>query len=228
MRKLIPIVLSVALVLALGTGLAVASPDGVGHPSAKATAKVGDLYHINETTAPDWVTVLNNTIKTPNQKALFIDVSLECGLYTLTKVKSKNAVEDTSTSMAAILVRVLVDDNEAYPGEVVFARRSQTMTAKFQGIIQGCLELNGNGGVVINQSCVENETLELILDTMSANSFNFVADNFTSGVHNVKVQVKIETSADIEDKTEAFANVGLGSVTVEEVRLIKDEDIWLE
>jgi hypothetical protein len=227
MRKLLPIVLSVALVLALGTGLAVASTDYPGHPSAKATAKVGDLYHINETTAPDWVTVLNNTIKTPNQKALFIDVSLECGLYTLTQVKSKNAVPDTSTSMASILVRVLVDNEVAYPGNVTFARRSQTMTAVFQGIIQGCLECE-DGVCVINQSCVQNETLELILDTMSANSFNFIADNFTAGVHNVKVQVKIVTSADIPDKTEAFANIGLGSVTIEEVRLIRGEDIWLE
>jgi hypothetical protein len=64
-------------------------------------------------TAGTWQTILSNAIKTPNQKDLFVDVSLEVGLLTDTLVRSKNNVADTSMAAAGVEVRVLIDDREA-------------------------------------------------------------------------------------------------------------------
>jgi hypothetical protein len=112
MKKVLSIVVAIAL---LGTlsGLAVASS---GHPSAKTTAECSRTTLIGQTGAADtgWIPVLWNTIKTPNQKDLFIDVSLVSGLYTQTHVKSKrNSADDedwdTSKAKAQIDVRVVID-----------------------------------------------------------------------------------------------------------------------
>jgi len=178
-----------------------------------------------------WDTILEQDIKTPNQKDLFIDVSLECGLYTQTHVKSKGGNKDTATAEAMVKVRVLVDGDEAYPGKVVFNYREQTLSAKFMGIFTGeCLDVDPvNHTVTINYTCLEPEELNLTLDTMSANSFNFIMDDLTSGVHTVEVQAMIDTTAVAGAGTaEAWATIGRGSVTIELVRMIKGEDILLE
>jgi hypothetical protein len=211
MRKSILIALAVAMVVALGATAAVVGSEG--QPASKATAVVGDVS-ILDSGDMGWTTILDNTIKTGGQKDLFIDVSLECGLYTKTKVKSKGNVADTSTANAVVKVKVLVDTEEAYPGEVVFCSREQELTAEFAGYF--------NGETTVN------ETLELVLDTMTANSFNFIIDDLDSGEHEVEVQAMIDVSEAVADKTEAYATIGNGSVTIEEVRMIQDEDILLE
>src|SRR5688572_25038836 len=111
-----------ALSFAAGTAL------GQSQPSSKATAKVGDINVLSEISSPEsnrigsWQTVLKNTLKTPNQKDLFIGVSMEVGLLTNTSVRSKLGVNDTSKADASVEVRVLIDGNEALPGVVVFGR----------------------------------------------------------------------------------------------------------
>ena len=222
MKKLVAvsIVLAILVALAVGVGSATASI-----PSAKATANVGSINWLDLEEHAEAV-ILQAKIKTPNEKDLFIGVSLESGLYTDTLVKSKLGVTDTSVAKAEIDVRVLVDDVEAYPGSVVFNMREQTLTAKFEGMIAACLSIDDLGNIVLDEDCVTPEELELILDTMSANSFNFILDNVPQGVHTVKVLAKIDTtgSAQLGSFT-ANATIGKGSVTVEEVRLIKDDPI---
>lgn len=281
----------------------------VGHPSAKATVKVGNIAII-DAKEMGWTTILSNTIKTANKKDLFIDVSLECGLYTDTKVDSLGGIEDRAEAEAAVQVRVLVDGVEALPGVINFARRSQILIAEFQGLLTDedgnvCLSVDANDPnlpITIDEDCLRPEILELILDTMTANSFNFIFPDVNSGVRTIEVQAKIDTftestldsgakvkdsgdgsddfiigddtltvdregkfevdqeividdehfivigidgkdlelnhaaAFDHSDRTriyivagaEANATIGKGSVTVEEVRLIKDEDIVLE
>ena len=196
-------------------------------PSAKATAKVGDI-NIIDATDLGWKTIMKNTIKTANQKDLFIDVSLECGLYTHTLVKSKGGVKDTSSAEAKIKVRVKIDDELAYPGNVVFAERYQELSATLEGQIAECLTVDVDGNVTLDDECVTPEEIELILDTMNANSFNFILDDLSAGDHVIKVQAKITSDTDVDTgAANAWATIGKGSVTVEEVRLIKDEDIEL-
>lgn len=200
-------------------------------PSAKVTAKTSNLTLIPETTGTsDWQTVLANNIKTANQKDLFITASLEVGLYTQTLVNSKNMTKDTSTAKAEIQVQVLVDNKPAEPGAVVYASREQTLSATLEGAISGCLSvvtnLDGSLSIVVDPNCVTPETIELILKTMNAASFSFVAADVPQGVHTISVQARIttNTSAQLGSAT-ANALVGKGTVTVESVRLIKGEDV---
>lgn len=205
--------------------LGLASTSAVAQ-SAKATAKVGDVNVLNQTTL-GWTTILSNTIKTANQKDLFIDVSLETGLYTQTEVKSKGN-KDTSSAGATIKVQVLVDGVPAYPGEVVFDARMQTLSATLGGILENCTDSNGDGDIDLNDCTLAPEEIELILDTMAAHSFNFIMDDLRPGEHSVEVQAMIATSSSSgAGSASANATIGNGSVTVEEVRLIKDEDIQL-
>jgi hypothetical protein len=221
MRKIIVIVLAVVLVLTLGAGAVWASN---GMPASKATAKVGDISWIEVTDT--WTPILTQDIKMPNQKDLFIDVSLQCGLYTQTHVKSKGGNKDTSTAEATITVQVLVDGTPAEPGEVVFSRRYQELSAWLQGQIP--LEWDGTK-YVIAEGELTPEEIELILDTMDAHSFNFVMADLTSGVHTVEVQAMIETATSKQEGTaSASATIGKGSVTIEQVRMIKYPDIVVE
>jgi hypothetical protein len=200
-----------------------------GQPSAKATCQVADITLIQDTNQQDWTTILSNTIKTANSKDLFIDASLECGLYTQTLVRSKNGVKDTSIATATIKVRVLIDGVEAYPGEVVFGRRQQTLSATLEGMIAGCLTVGDNNNIILDENCVTPEEIELILETMDAAAFNFVMDDLSAGVHEIQVQAMIDTSTSSNTGTaQALATIGKGSVTIEEVRMIKNEDILLD
>ena len=226
MKKLIPIVMAVALVLALGTGIAVANNDGQGHPSAKATAQIAVLNVLSEAQTasdddPDWdaqldwtlaTNILTQTIKTPNQKDLLIDVSLQSGLYTETNVKSKGGNKDTSAAVAAVLLRVEVDDAVAYPGMIIFNARAQVLSATLQGILAD--------GVVDDY-----EEIGLIIGTLSVNSFNFIVADLDAGVHTVEVSALLVTfAASQAGSAKAKAVIGLGSVTIEEVRMIQGED----
>lgn len=240
-----------------------------GHPSAKATAKLGYIA-VLERESWGWHTILANGLKTASFKDLFVDVSLECGLYTRTQVASFRENDDddfedlppnTSQAVAdaAVKVRVLVDGVPVYPahpggaGGVTFCRRSQTLKAQFQGLLtnaagQTCLRtvevIPGSPGVppvfttTIDPTCLRPEVLELILDTMNANSYRFVVPDLPSGFHWVEVQARIDARTETNDpgcdpmvttcpEAEANATIGHGSVTIEEVRMIKGEDFQL-
>jgi hypothetical protein len=70
----------------------------------------------------EWTTILSNNLKTANQKDLFVDVSLECGLYTSTKVASSGKT-DTSVADAGVQVQVLVDGSRFYTSFLVLLYR---------------------------------------------------------------------------------------------------------
>ena len=208
-------------------------------PSSKVTAKTANLTLLPATTTQgQWQTVLANSIKLANNKDLFVSAAFEIGLYTDTLVRSKLMVSDTSTATARVKVRVVLDLNTPAarviePGEVVYGRRSQTLSATLEGAIAGCLSivtnLNGSLSIVLDEACVQPEVIDLILDTMDAASFNFVAVDVPVGVHTVSVQAQIDTSGTVQNGTfEARALVGKGAVTVESVRLIKDPNVVLD
>jgi len=78
-------------------------------------------------------------------------------------------------------------------------------------------------------TCADPEELQLILKTLNANSFNFVAKDLQQGVYTLVVEAK--TSATVGgllvggalNKTNAF--IGAGSVAIESVRMIKGEQV---
>lgn len=246
-RGLFRTVCMVALPLGAIVALTYADPNN-GGPSAKVTAVVGGINLLTASAdgaqgATPWITVMENTLHTSSQKDLFIDVSLEVGLYTNTFVadsggggggngNGNGGGNSSSTASAAVKVKVLVDGVEAMPGEVVFGSRTQTLEANFEGFIADCLFIDPDTGEIeLDEECVEPETLRLILDTMHAASFNFLVVDPGVGMHTIRVlcQSVITTAVEGNDSNtaEASALVGKGSVTVEKVRLAQGEDIEL-
>lgn len=205
-------------------------------PSAKATFAYSPLMRLNGHN--EWQTVLKQQIKMANQKDLFLNASLQCGLVTDTTVKSMNGSLDTAEARGTIRVRVKITDpggavsyaeptsgldaTGAQTAGVVFCDRIQTLAAKFSGL--NCTADLTTGAV----TCANPEELQLILKTLNANAFNFVAPDLVSGVHTVEVQAKssVATSTSGSNGSLASANafVGAGSVAVEAVRMIKGND----
>ena len=173
-----------------------------------------------------WATVLEQSIKTANSWDLVVVPSFEVGLLTSTSVSSKNMITDTTTASASVKVRVLVDGKEIAPGEVVYGKRTQTLSAQLEGAIANCLSVitNTYGSLVISldTNCVAPETISLLQDSMSANSFTFAAPNQSTGVHLIQVQAQISAVGNNQNGNfGAAALLGKGTLTVESSRTVK-------
>ncbi len=222
--------------------------------SAKQTVQVSRVTLIEQTTTTGgWTTILGNAdptaanavrIHTSQQKDLILVSSIECGLLTKTRTKSSGGNADTETATATVKLRILVDPGPggafvaatriAEPGSdptpdasddtgINYCHRKQQLTAKLQGIITGACFPGGVFDPTV-PGCLLDEEIELLLETLEASSFSFVLDDLGAGVHNIIVQAKIDTSASSAD-SEAKGLVGRGALTVEEVRLVKNQGI---
>lgn len=81
---------------------------------------------------------------------------------------------------------------------------------------------------MIDPDCVQPEEVQLILETMNANSFNFVMADLLPGVQLIEVQARLNLGASAQaGSARARALIGNGSMTVESVRMIRNEDIEL-
>ena len=221
MRKLFFVALVAVLSLTLGFGVAFAA-------NSKFSAHVKDLVIVEDATSQAWTTVLNAAIKTPNKKDLLIGASFETGIYTRTKVKGKSGDPLTASAEGNLQVRILIDGvaTKVLPKAVTYDYRKQTLNAVLGGVIEQCTctvnPLTGTCTIIVDDNCdVTDEEIELILDTMAAHHFNFVARDLESGDHTVEVQVSISSSTN-GDAT-ATVTVGNGSLTVEEVRAINQD-----
>jgi hypothetical protein len=197
--------------------------------SAKVTIQTSYINVVGPVTntPTDWQTVLEQDIKMANNHDLLMNAGFEVGLYTQTTVSSKLMVSDTSTATASVKIRALVDGVEASPGEVVYGKRTQTLTATLEGAIASCLGIvtNSAGGlqIVLDTNCVLPEVIGLIQDTVSANSFSFASPNLSSGFHNIKIQAKLDFQGSSQNGTfSAAALLGKGTLIAESVRLTKD------
>lgn len=231
-KSLLTISLVCVLTICLGSLPAFAQ----GVPKAKSAVQVGNAVVTANCKAedpePQWNNVYTATMKTPAQKDLIMGVSLETLLTTYTAVGSLKGKLSKATAEAYLKVRVLVDGDEAYPGPVMFDRRLQELTAVFNGV---CTDANGDG-IVQYTECDDPESVSLLLDTTQAHHFNFALDDVGVGVHDITVQACYGILVDLvpcDDPScfasgEAGALLGNGSLTVEEVRLVKDADIVVE
>lgn len=226
--------------LCLLSAIALTAPASLSAASTDASAKVtiqtsylnvlGPITASTATTtniSSGWQTVLEQDLKSANNHDLMIGAYFETGLLTSTTVNSKNMVPDTSTATANIKVRVLVDGMEAAPGEVVFGRRTQQLSATLEGAIAGCLSIvtNSAGGlqIVLDTNCVAPETISLLEDTGAANAFMFNMPGVLAGEHNIQVQAKIDAMGDNQTGTFTAAGyLGKGTLTVTSVRLAQE------
>jgi hypothetical protein len=251
-------IVSITSIVGLALVVAVVTAAAQSQPAAKATAAVTELValetvkttNLEGAVSGPWTTILTQEIKMANQKDLFITPSLECGNYTDTTVRSKDAVLDSSTAVSAVRVRVVLDpatlgagagpgpdgayalpDNgSAFEGSlgsgvhgagVTYCGRLQTLSATLQGI------LSCPAGAAVPTGCTTTpEDISVLLNTLTANAFNFVASDLSPGVHVVEVQVLgVVDAKAISGAAKAQAFAGAGSVTIEAVRMIKGEQV---
>lgn len=212
-------------------------------PASKATFAYKELIALpswTDSSSADsgWATVLKAKIKTANQKDLFINPSLQCGIVTDTTVKSLNGSLDSAEARGTIRVRVKIiapdgtftyaqpndtgataDPAEANTDGLVYCDRIQTLKAKFSGL--NCDADLLTGAV----TCTDPEELQLILKTLNANSFNFIAADVVSGVHTIEVQARTSANIGVDSTNGSLAGaeafIGAGSATIQEVRMIQ-------
>lgn len=233
----------------VAAGLVSMSASAQSIPSSKATFAYGDLVRLpacsstsgtcNVGNDSEWKTILNSQLKTANQKDLFINSSLQCGIVTDTTVKSMNATSwDSAEARGTVRVRVKITDpngkvSYAQPstsidanqvstgpnGGVVYCDRIQQLAAKFSGL--NCTANLTTGAV----TCSSPEELQLIQKTLNAAAFNFVAPNVVSGVNTIEVQARSTAATGTTGTNGSLANanafIGMGSVAVEQVRMIQ-------
>ena len=107
---------------------------------------------------------------------------------------------------------------------VVYCSRKQTLSAKLQGIIDNllCFPENADGVPTFDPDAVGceivDEEIELILETLNANAFNFIVTDLDSGDYKVTVESEITTNTNSQKGTaSAKGMVGMGSMVIDEV-----------
>lgn len=198
-------------------------------------------------TQDSFIPVMTTTIKVSNSQSLFVTPSLVTGLYTNTAVKSHTSGGTGSTSTAvasgAVYERaVLLDANGnvvqiADPvgmcsNDILGCQQSAsgdwgvTLDSRIQTLSQtlsGCTTSDTSGNPT--GTCSFDLTTQLILQTASAHTFGFIFPNVGVGTYQVQIQAAVDANADTSTSNGGSYAVGasafgLGSVTVESVRLV--------
>jgi hypothetical protein len=210
MKKLVVIGLAVVLAVTLGAGLGLA---GDNIPSAKTAMYSGDVEWASASSVTEVLDPVQ--IKTGEPKDLVISVSAECVLLTNSKLTGKTS-EDSG---ASIMVTVLVDGEEADPGQVTFASRTVRIKGDLTHPWAG-EDCDADPTTEVQEPC--EHWIMLFMDTKTANTFNFIAQDVGSGVHNIEVVAQLDAYGVDDPDTPASdyaAMIGKATVVVEEVDL---------
>jgi hypothetical protein len=197
-------------------------------------------------TPDNFAKVMDATVKVSNSESLFVSPSMVTGLYTSTTTKTKTGSTSTVTAMGGVYERaVLLDGSGAV---VAIGYPAADCTADILGcqLIGAISTSSGNFGVTIDSrvqtltqtlsdcvvtvgtttgSCSFTSTIGLVLQTTSAHTFNFIFPNVGVGTYTVEIQMAVNSSAQIvsgSGSAVGAAAFGLGSVTIDVVRLVHD------
>jgi hypothetical protein len=168
---------------------------------------------------------LQLNIKVSNgDSSLLVGGSLESSILTDTSTTGGGGKQSASAG-GSIIVTMLVDDKMApvgcttgcpigvaYPPIVTYNQRQQTLNTNLGSIC------NTVAGVV---TCTSPESIQLILSTTTANSFNFVVPGLPGGIHTIKLNVAVATNATASSLlagAHAEAAVGVGVLTAQVVK----------
>ena len=131
-----------------------------------------------------------------SSKSLMLMGSLEDVLITDTS-NSGGGKQSTSSATGSTVVTPVVTGGgcptagcPVYPSSVTFASRSQTLTAD----LGSCTVTSVTNPTEV-LTCTDTDTINLLLSTMSANSFNFLVPSMGEGTYTVTFNVAITTSA---------------------------------
>lgn len=223
-----------ALAIALPPGPAFAQSAGSGSAEV-ATGNIIKFFTVNAastggstvTNAGSSAAALVTDIKmsSASSKGLEISGSLETNLSTDTSVTGGSGKKTSSGTGAVVVTPIITTpcsgDLETcsedicsgnlsgagvtpgpsvMPSQVTYDERLQTLTADLGQI---CSE---SGGIV---TCSGNESIDLLLSTLSAHSFNFLATGFSAGTYQLTMCVGASATAS-SDSISPGATVGVG------------------
>jgi hypothetical protein len=194
-------------------------------------------------TPDNFVTIMSTPMKLSASQSLFASPSLVTGLYTSTTTKSHTGSTSTATASGGVYMRaVLTDPNTgavvkiADPvavcsNDILGCQSSSsgdfgvTLDSRIQTLTQTLSDCVVNvvvGGVAGSGTCDFDLTTQLILQTTAAHTFNFIFPNVGQGSYNIAIQVAVNSNATVGGSATAVgaAAFGLGSLTVESVRLV--------
>ncbi len=194
-------------------------------------------------TPDNFAKIMGATIKVSNSQSLFVSPSLVTGLYTETKTKTSPGTSSTATAEGGVFLRAIVTNQATGVSQVGYP------VAACTGDILGChADANGIFGVTLDTrvqtltqelsqcvvsilgvplgGCTFDSTIDLILKTTSAHTFNFIFPNVGVGVYTVEIQAAVNAKATVPIGSQGTAvggaAYGLGSLTVESVRMVQD------
>lgn len=203
-----------------------------------------DLYTGQAITAtPDnFIPIMTTSIKVSNSQSLFVTPSLVTGLYTNTAVKThsgssgstSSAVAEGGVYLRAIITNVstgavqIADPIAICSNDILGCQQSSSgdwgvmLDQRIQTLSQTLSACGVTIGGVTAGTCSFDLTTQLILQTTSAHSFGFIFPNVGVGTYNISIQAAVNANADTGGSAYAAgaAAFGLGSVTVESVRLV--------
>src|SRR5437899_9421402 len=200
-------------------------------------------------TADNYVEVMGSTVKVSNSQSLFANASLVTGLYTNTLVTTKisktagGTNTSTATATGGVYLRAVLLDGPngspvmyGYPAAacntavlgcsgtgpnsgVVLDSRVQTLTQS----LSDCVVNVTVSGVAGTGTCDFTSTIQLILQTTSAHGYNFIFPNVGVGTYYLSIQAAADSAAVVNTGSGSAvggAAYGLGSVTIESVRMV--------
>jgi hypothetical protein len=210
------VLLTCVAVLAL-TSLAMATESTKDAAAWSGTQVVPAVAATAEANA--WTTVLAGSLKTGAPKDIAVLFTAETMLGTYVKVHTKKDAEgllevDTDSSEAAILVRCLVDDVEAYPGPVTFDSR----LVKLSAFLGEAIYTDPGTGELLSAG---DQWISIYERTKAAHAFCFCLDDLGSGEHVVEIQAQIVLSPSPHEVnpevTEAY--IGARMMVCDEINL---------
>jgi hypothetical protein len=201
-------------------------------------------------TADNYVEVMGSTVKISNSQSLFANASLVTGLYTNTQVSTKPSKTSggtntsTATATGGVYLRAVLLDGPGgnpvmygYPASVcdgtilgcsgsgptsgvILDARVQTLTQA----LSDCVVNVTVGGIAGSGTCDFTSTIQLILQTTSAHSYNFIFPSVGVGTYYMSIQAAADSGAVVpagSGSAVGGAAYGLGSLTVESVRMVQ-------
>jgi hypothetical protein len=169
-----------------------------------------EIISINGGVSSPATNIMSTTIKVPGaKKSLLIGVSLESGILLQTgKI-------GTTEVCAGVNVTVKIDGHIVDPGKVKFNASCQVQTPATLSLLNLCTDTAPLGIIDVSTECTFTDVdFNHLLDTTSANHFNFIAPNVGPGNHIVSVEAFVAASAGVVGKAKAVINLGTLSVQV--------------
>ena len=213
------------------------SNEGLAVPNSCVDLFTGDAVKV---AGGVWIEIMSKPVKLSNSQSLFVSPSLVSGLYTRTRTKTQTGSTSTAQAMGAVYLRAVLAPADG-GGDIVAAPLNLCSAD-----ILGCSEKSGYWGVVLDSriqtltqditactvlvdsvagTCSFSSTIDFILETASANTFNFIFPNVGQGTYTLKIFAAVGSGATIvagSGTAVGAAAFGLGSVTAESVRLVHD------